>query len=842
MVPSGALGSSREGGAEDVALLLNHADPIRTGNLCPSDRNARRIEKLAVRPHVGAGEDADADGNGQGDAYVVCLDGARRQLGHDAVCKRERSGGSCIGKNETKISRSEASRDVRRTNRALHAIEELVQDRSRDIGAVLDHQLSQPVYCHDAARERIQMARRLRKLALEALVEVPLVRKRAELRVERRIPKLALCELHVVVGPLDPQHVVDAGQELRVVHRLRQVIVRSGPQALDPGARVSRRRQQNDGNEAVLGDRLDDAAGIDPVEPGHVDVENHEVDWLCAHRVDGLLTAAGCCNDEIPFAKQLSQVLAARTVIVGNDHNRFGRCPSGPHHDKVLDPAEIRERLRPVSLGPGRVYTARQWTPLGFGDWMELKQQLKLSQQLVMTPQLQQAIKLLQMSRMELSELVQEELLENPVLEEGGEARDSASAGPEESATAEVRAHEAKKEEIDWERYLENRSTEAPMPSIRRGSDDEMPGLEATLSTSEDLVDHLGWQLRMGDFVEDERRFAALVIGNLDDNGYLKIEGLAPEEVVPRLAAESDLNPEDAEEVLAMIQQFDPVGVAARSLQECLTIQAKHYGMDDLVLRVISDHLGDLEKRHYPAVAKALGCSLEEVYDVAQIIAELEPRPARRFQTDEPRYIVPDVHVHRVGDEYYVVANDDGMPKLKISGFYRSAMADNPKAKEYIQDKLRSAQWLIRSIDQRRKTIVKVTECIVDKQRDFFDKGIEHLKPMILRDVAETVGMHESTISRVTSNKYVHTPRGTFELKYFFNSAIKRDHQNDIASESVKQAIKNIISGEDPKAPLSDQRIVEILAQDDIKIARRTVAKYREMLGILSSSKRKKYF
>jgi len=188
------------------------------------------------------------------------------------------------------------------------------------------------------------------------------------------------------------------------------------------------------------------------------------------------------------------------------------------------------------------------------------------------------------------------------------------------------------------------------------------------------------------------------------------------------------------------------------------------------------------------------------------------------------------------------VANDDGMPKLKISGFYRSAMADNPKAKEYIQDKLRSAQWLIRSIDQRRKTIVKVTECIVEKQQDFFDKGIEHLKPMILRDVAEAVGMHESTISRVTSNKYVHTPRGTFELKYFFNSAIKRDNHNDIASESVKQAIKSIIGGEDEKAPLSDQRIVEMLGQDDIKIARRTVAKYREMLGILSSSKRKKYF
>jgi len=473
---------------------------------------------------------------------------------------------------------------------------------------------------------------------------------------------------------------------------------------------------------------------------------------------------------------------------------------------------------------------------------MELKQQLKLSQQLIMTPQLQQAIKLLQMSRMELTELVQEELLENPVLEEGPEPRDSSTPGAEELASAEVKAHEQKKDEIDWERYLENQSTEAPMPSIRRGPDDEMPGLESTLSIAEGLDDHLGWQVRMGDFVEDERRFAGLVVGNLDDNGYLKVEGLAPDDVVPRLAAEADLDPDDAEEVLMMIQQFDPLGVAARSLEECLMIQAKHYGMDELVLRVLSDHLADLEKRRYPAIAKACGCALDEVYDVAQIIAELEPRPARRFQTEEPRYIIPDVYVHRVGDEYYIVANDDGMPKLKISGFYRSAMADNPKAKEYIQDKLRSAQWLIRSIDQRRKTIVKVTECIVEKQQDFFDKGIEYLKPMILRDVAEAVGMHESTISRVTSNKYVHTPRGTFELKYFFNSAIRRDHQNDIASESVKQAIKTIIGAEDSKAPLSDQRIVEILGQDDIKIARRTVAKYREMLGILSSSKRKKYF
>ena len=498
---------------------------------------------------------------------------------------------------------------------------------------------------------------------------------------------------------------------------------------------------------------------------------------------------------------------------------------------------------------------------------MEIKQQLRLSQQLVMTPQLQQAIKLLQMSRMELVDLVHEEMLENPVLEDVAElgvpieapSNSSASVENESRGEHEMRALEAaapgdmptqsdlskeaekKTDEIDWERYLENHALQAPMPSYR-GSDEEMPGVEATLSRGEDLPDHLMWQMRLTDFVEDEQRFATLVIGNLTDDGYLKLEDVAPEDVVPRLAIEADLDPEDAEEVLAMIQRFDPVGVASRDLRECLLVQARTFGLDQLVLDVLDRHLGNLEKKNYAAIAKDLKCAVEEVYDVAQVIAELEPRPGRNFVTEEPQYITPDVYVHKVGDQYFVQANDDGMPKLKISGFYRSAMQGDPKAKEYIQGKLRSAQWLIRSIDQRRKTIVKVTECIVDKQKEFFELGIEFLKPMILRDVAETVGMHESTISRVTSNKYVATPRGVFELKYFFNSAIRRETQDDIASESVKQAIKKIIGEEDPNDPYSDQKIVEILAQTDIVIARRTVAKYREMLGILSSGKRKKYF
>jgi RNA polymerase sigma-54 factor len=490
---------------------------------------------------------------------------------------------------------------------------------------------------------------------------------------------------------------------------------------------------------------------------------------------------------------------------------------------------------------------------------LELKQQLKMSQQLVMTPQLQQAIKLLQMSRMELVETVHQELLENPVLEDvreiaegttGVNGADAPVASLEQVIAADekkqvegTREADKKASEIDWDRYIENHAMQAPMPGgLYRGTNDELPSLEATLTKTEDLVDHLEWQIRMSDLVEDERRFAALVVGNLDDRGYLTIEGVAPEDVVPKLAAEAEIDPEDAEEILKMLQMFDPIGVAARSLSECLLVQARHFGMDALVIKILDEHLVDLERRNYQAIAKKLNVELEEVYDVAQVIAELEPRPARNFITAEPQYIVPDVWVHKVGDKYFVVANDDGMPKLKISGFYRSAMKGDAEAKEYIQNKLRSAQWLIRSIDQRRKTIERVTECIVDKQREFFERGIEYLKPMILRDVAEEVGMHESTISRVTSNKYVATPRGVFELKFFFNSAIKRDAEDDIASESVKQAIKRICDAEDSKHPHSDQKIVELLAKEKIVIARRTVAKYREMLGILSSSKRKKYF
>lgn len=477
---------------------------------------------------------------------------------------------------------------------------------------------------------------------------------------------------------------------------------------------------------------------------------------------------------------------------------------------------------------------------------IELKQQLKLQQQLVMTPQLQQAIKLLQLSRVELVDMVRTELEENPVLEENieSQSRDLDRFGENEApepmvqSTSEPTGEEAVEgsKEIDWEKYLENYANQPPTNAIRNASSEEGPSLEATLGAKTTLTDHLMWQLQMTLVTDEEERFLEMVIGSLDKDGYLK------ETPLEELAEESGLDPEDAEEVLKILQSFDPVGVGARNLRECLLAQVDALELDIDVRNVVESHLENLEKRNYKAIARDLGLELEDVYEVAKIISNLEPKPARNFVTEEPRYITPDVHVHKIGDRYFVVPNDDGLPRLKIAGFFKNAMDAGSDAREYVQNKMRSAQWLIRSIDQRRRTITKVTECIVEKQQEFFEKGVNHLKPLILRDVAEAVGMHESTISRVTTNKYIQTPQGLFELKYFFNSSIKRTDEDDIASESVKNKIKEIVDGENSRKPYSDQKIVDILKGTGIVIARRTVAKYREMLGILSSTKRKKLF
>lgn len=497
---------------------------------------------------------------------------------------------------------------------------------------------------------------------------------------------------------------------------------------------------------------------------------------------------------------------------------------------------------------------------------MEIKQQLRLSQQLVMTPQLQQAIRLLQLSRLELIDEVRKELDNNPVLSE--DESDGRNPGEEAVARTErvaaeadferhgseaddARATEKATREVDWEKFLENRTLQQPTPG-NRGGFEELPPIEQNLTKPRSLQDHLLWQLAMGDFTDVECKFAELVIGNLDEKGYLDLKGVerpdgtrTPDLTIEDLAEEAGLHPEDAPEVLEMIQNFDPLGVAARDLRECLLIQAKVAGYDEVEVEIIQNHLHHLEKHNYQAIAREMKIPLEDVYEAAKEIQKLESRPARNFTDTDDRAIgiTPDVYVIKDGEEFRVLDNDKGIQRLYINETLTKKLMQDPAAKEFIGEKLRNAQWLIRAIEQRRKTIIRVAECIVEKQREFFESGVAHLKPMILRDIAEAVGMHESTISRVTTNKYVHTPQGLFELKYFFNSSIRRVGEDDIASESVKQAIKKIIDDEDKSNPLSDQAIVELLEKSEgIKIARRTVAKYREMLGLLSSSKRKRCF
>jgi RNA polymerase sigma-54 factor len=499
---------------------------------------------------------------------------------------------------------------------------------------------------------------------------------------------------------------------------------------------------------------------------------------------------------------------------------------------------------------------------------LELKQHLRMSQQLVMTPQLQQAIKLLQLSRMELVDLVQTEMTENPLLEgtdDGEEDGAAQAASPAEAAEIEAqplpkepeRSEEVKGEEganeIDWDQYLDHYQMQGhTAPSNRGLMDEDLPGYEATLTRKTDLVDHLTWQLRLSNLTPEEENVAMLIIGNLDESGYLRMpavegedEEAAPRDPILRIAFEAGVGVEFAESVLKKVQSFDPIGVAARDLRECLMLQVRHINADTPeIVAIVERHLKHLESKNYGAIVKDLKIPVEEVVKAVRVISRLDPKPGRAYSGEEAQYITPDVYVHKMGDRYVTVLNDDGLSKLRISSTYRQALKTGQagSAKDYIQDKLRSAVWLIRSIHQRQRTIYKVTESIVKFQREFLDKGIANLKPLILRDVAEDIGMHESTVSRVTTNKYVHTPQGIFELKFFFNSGVNKTGGDEIASEAVKDYIKKIVSGEDARHPYSDQQIVELLKKQGIEIARRTVAKYREVLGILPSSKRKKYF
>ena len=503
---------------------------------------------------------------------------------------------------------------------------------------------------------------------------------------------------------------------------------------------------------------------------------------------------------------------------------------------------------------------------------MKLRLDLRLSQKLIMTPQLQQAIKLLQLSRLELQQTLAQHLDENPMLEEvetdteegdaiGSEEwnRDKQEMAPTGSGEAgETQAEGSENAEelsaAGWEDYFDSdrRVGDAEYPP---SSQDEFPSYEQTVAKQTSLQDHLLWQLALCGFTELEKSIGRIIIGNLDDDGYLRTP-------LSEIAADAGSSVEDAESVLKQIQTFDPTGVGARDLVECLLIQLEFLDRNpigragnrsgalkgSLLESIVANHLKDLERKHYGRIAKALGVTAEEVFQAAGVIEGLEPKPGRPFFAADNHVIVPDVFVVKNEGDWVVLLNDDGLPRMRISPYYKKLMGGDKghtdETKAYLDEKLRAAQWVIRSIEQRNKTIIKVVGSIVKFQQQFFEKGVQYLKPLVLKQVAEDIGMHESTISRVTANKYMYCPQGMLELKFFFNTGIQRVDQTAdmLSSVTVKEMIRKMVAEEDSRRPLKDEEIAAKLRSCNIIIARRTVAKYRSEESIPSASQRKRFF
>jgi RNA polymerase sigma-54 factor len=494
---------------------------------------------------------------------------------------------------------------------------------------------------------------------------------------------------------------------------------------------------------------------------------------------------------------------------------------------------------------------------------LEQKLNLKLSQRLVMTPSLQQAIKLLQMSKLELQDVLTQEIVENPLLEEEEEAaaaeqpteaevESEASAAKEADAEAPVAAVEGAEtaeapvekerdsfDEIDFDSYFEDYLDSAYNP--RQYEDTEQVPLENTLSRPQGLHEYLNWQLALADEPSRIREIAQYLIGNIDEDGYLRV---SREEI----RAGGFENDEEVEAALQLVRSFDPPGVGAFDLPDCLMMQIRSLGIENpLIEKVITRHWQEFLNRQFAPLSRTLNVGLSQLQAVVEIIKNLEPKPGRKYSDERTIYVEPDVAVRKVGDEYVIQLNEDGLPKLRISAAYRRMLrggngAIGEEAATYLRDKMRSAVWLIKSLDQRQRTIYKVADSIVRHQRGFLEHGIEHLRPLVLRDVANDIGMHESTVSRVVSNKYIHTPRGLFPMKYFFHSGIDSTQGSEVSSLSIKSKIAKIVSDEDAARPHSDARIMQKLRAEGIQIARRTVAKYREELRIPSSSQRKQSF
>ena len=475
---------------------------------------------------------------------------------------------------------------------------------------------------------------------------------------------------------------------------------------------------------------------------------------------------------------------------------------------------------------------------------LALKQQLKLTQQLLMTPQLQQAIKLLQLSRLELADSIQQEIEQNPLLEEisPGDTdneidQDSLSSNeetpaiPEPEKTVEVNMDNiSSMQEINWEDDYAN-YYDAGFSFTKETYDRTRLSQIDFLTKEINLQSHLQWQLSHSELDSKLESACLFVIGNLNRNGFLEV-------TVEDITREIDCTEETARRAIAIIQDMDPAGVAATNVQESLLLQLKRLDLEDtMAAEIIKDHMHSLELKNYGSIAKALKKPIKEIQAAIKVITGLNPYPGEKYSDRDVHYIIPDVFVHKVGDEYLVVLNDEGLPRLKVSSDYEEIVASGSDAtaetKTYIKEKLRDALWLIKSMQQRQRTIYKVVESLLRFQKDFFEKGAKYLKPLVLRDVAEDIEMHESTVSRVTTNKYMHTPQGIFELKYFFSTALPQLDGISLAAESIRQQINTMIKNENLEKPLTDNAISNILAEKDIKIARRTVAKYREQLGIL---------
>ena len=476
---------------------------------------------------------------------------------------------------------------------------------------------------------------------------------------------------------------------------------------------------------------------------------------------------------------------------------------------------------------------------------MDMKPSLNLSLRpaLIMTPRLQQALKLLQVPTLELHQILKQEIMQNPLLEEVDEVAESEDLAKEDSpdeAANQESEDPTEEDPIDWSEYMQDGSFDRTYVPQQETSVEFLEKVPVTRTT---LAESLLEQLHFLDLSAANLQLAEFLVGSLDDRGMLATP-------LAEVAEATGRSLEDAERVLKVLQGLEPVGVGARDLRECLLIQLEaRKDTESLAWKLIHDQFDNLVNRRFPEIARQLKCTVEEVQVAADVIATLNPKPGLEVSSEDPKYVVPDLLVERVDEEYVVLLNDRHLPRLRISSAYEGVLRDRKKsetkdgeakAREYIQGKLNSARWLIQTIEQRRRTMIKVMNCIIREQREFFDKGIAFLRPLTLQQVARQIDMHESTVSRVCSGKYVQTPRGVFELKFFFSSGLETDDGEDVSARTAKDIIKTLIEEEDKREPLSDQRIAELLHEKGLRIARRTVAKYREQLNILPARFRRR--